>query len=205
VIANRSVAGSEPHFFEKEVVWVCIPQDSEDVALLAGAIVHNLYNRAVKSRRGTYFLVDEAGSTITIENLDRYLQVGRGLGAYFFLMLQDVSQLQDKIGAAKTRSFLGNAGVQFWGKSQAPETARYVSELSGNVQVRRAIYEHDGSERALKQMFSAKGAPFMMREETRAGLLPEHVHGLPKGWWYAYEGDSHAVELLMRSRAGPYR
>jgi hypothetical protein len=58
VIANRSVAGSEPHFFEKEVVWVCIPQDSEDVALLAGAIVHNLYNRAVKSRRGTYFLVD---------------------------------------------------------------------------------------------------------------------------------------------------
>jgi type IV secretory pathway TraG/TraD family ATPase VirD4 len=187
----------QPHFREKEVVWVCIPQDSEDVALLAGTIVHNLYNRAVKSRRGTYFLVDEAGSTITIENLDRYLQIGRGLGAYFFLMLQDISQLQDKIGSAKTRSVLGNAGVQFWGKSQDTETARYVSELSGSVQVRRAIYEHDGSERALKQMFSAKGAPFMMREETRAGLLPEHVHGLPKGWWYAYEGDPHAVELLI--------
>jgi hypothetical protein len=187
----------QPHFREKEVVWVCIPQDSEDVALLAGAIVHNLYNRAVKSRRGTYFLVDEAGSTISIENLDRYLQVGRGLGAYFFLMLQDISQLQDKIGAAKTRSVLGNAGVQFWGKSQDTETARYVSELSGNVQVRRAIYEHDGSERALKQMFSDKGAPYAMREETRAGLLPEHLHGLPKGWWYAYEGDPHAVELLI--------
>jgi hypothetical protein len=187
----------QPHFRQKEVVWVCIPQDSEDVALLAGAIVHNLYNRAVKSRCETYFLVDEAGSTITIENLDRYLQIGRGLGAYFFLILQDVSQLQDKIGVAKTRSVLGNAGVQFWGKSQDAETARYVSELSGNVQVRRAIYEHDGSERALKQMFSDKGAPYGMREETRAGLLPEHVHGLPKGWWYAYEGDPHGVELLI--------
>jgi hypothetical protein len=187
----------QPHFREKVVVWVCIPQDSDDVALLAGAIVHNLYNRAVKSRRGTYFLVDEAGSTITIENLDRYLQVGRGMGTYFFLMLQDISQLQDKIGSAKTRSVLGNAGVQFWGKSQDAETARYVSDLSGKVQVRRAIYEHDGSERAWKQMFSDKGAPYSMREETRAGLLPEHVHGLPKGWWYTYEGDPHAVELMI--------
>jgi hypothetical protein len=187
----------QPKFHEQEIVWVCIPQDNEDIALLVGAILDNLYNRAVKSRRGTYFLVDEAGSCLTIENLAKYLSIGRGLGAYFFLILQDISQLQDRIGSAKTRSVLGNAGVQFWGKSQDAETARYVSELSGNVQVRRAIYEHDGSERALKQMFSDKGAPYGMREETRAGLLPEHVHGLPKGWWYAYEGDPHAVELLI--------
>jgi hypothetical protein len=187
----------QPKFREQEIVWVCIPQDNEDIALLAGAILDNLYNRAVGSRRGTYFLVDEAGSCLTIENLAKYLSIGRGLGAYFFLILQDISQLQDRIGSAKTRSVLGNAGVQFWGKSQDPETARYVSDLSGNVQVRRAIYEHDGSERAWKQMFSDKGAPYSMREETRAGVLPEHVHGLPKGWWYAYEGDPHAVELLI--------
>ena len=187
----------QPHFFEKEVAWVCVPQDSEDVALLAGAIVHNLYNRAVKSRRGTYFLVDEAGSTITIENLDRYLQIGRGLGAYFFLILQDISQLQDKIGAAKTRSVLGNAGVQFWGKSQDTETARYVCSLSGRVRVSWAVYEDDGGERAWKQMFHAKGAPYRMEDCDREGILPGHVHGLPKGWWYAYEGNPHAVELLI--------
>jgi type IV secretory pathway TraG/TraD family ATPase VirD4 len=110
---------------------VCIPQDSEDVALLAGATVHNLYNRVVKGRRGTYFLVDEAGFTITIENLDRYLQVGRGLGTYFFLILQDISQLQDKIGVAKTRSVLGNAGVQFWGKSQDTETRATSQSFQG--------------------------------------------------------------------------
>jgi hypothetical protein len=152
----------------------------------------------VKGRRGTYFLVDEAGFTITIENLDRYLQVGRGLGTYFFLILQDISQLQDKIGVAKTRSVLGNAGVQFClGQEPGHRNARYVSELSGNVQVRRAIYEHDGFERTRKQAFSAKGAPYSMREETRAGLPPEHVHGLPKDCWYAYEGDPHGIELLI--------
>ena len=133
----------QPHFLEKEVVWVCIPQDSEDVALLAGAIVHNLYNRAVKSRRGTYFLVDEAGSTITIENLDRYLQVGRGLGAYFFLILQDISLLQDRIGAAKTCSVLGNAGVQFWGKLRGagrPGFAAREAELPSD-RARRPLWQ----------------------------------------------------------------
>ena len=185
----------QPHFEEKETVWVCIPQDSEDVALLAGAIVHNLYNRATKSRRGTYFLVDEAGSTITIENLDRYLQVGRGLGAYFFLVLQDVSQLQDKIGAAKTRSVLGNAGVQFWGKSNDSETARYASELSGVVRVQYRNYEHHGGERAWKQFWSATGAPYRLEDRNRPGLMAEHLHGLPKGWWYAYSGDPTSITL----------
>jgi len=187
----------QPHFRRKEIAWVCIPQDSEDVALLAGAIVHNLYNRAVKSRRGTYFLVDEAGSTITIENLDRYLQVGRGLGAHFFLVLQDISQLQSKIGEAKTRSVLGNAGVQFWGKSGDPETARYASELSGVVRVQFRSYEHHGGERSWKQFWSATGAPYRLEDRGRAGLMPEHVHGLPKGWWYVYSGDPTDIELCI--------
>jgi hypothetical protein len=187
----------QPHFRQKHTVWVCIPQDSEDVALLAGAVVHNLYNRAVKSRRGTYFLVDEAGSTITIENLDRYLQVGRGLGAYFFLVLQDVSQLQGKIGEAKTRSVLGSAGVQFWGKSNDPETARYASDLSGVVRVQFRAYEHHGGERAWKQFWSAAGAPYRLEDRGRPGIMPEHVHGLPKGWWYAYSGDPTAIALAV--------
>ena len=187
----------QPHFLRKEIAWVCIPQDSEDVALLAGAIVHNLYNRAAKSRRGTYFLVDEAGSTITIENLDKYLQVGRGLGAYFFLVLQDISQLQSKIGEAKTRSVLGSAGVQFWGKSGDPETARYASELSGVVRVQFRAYEHHGGERAWKQFWSATGAPYRLEDRGRAGIMPEHVHGLPKGWWYVYSGDPTNIVLCV--------
>lgn len=187
----------QPHFSAKETVWICIPQDSEDVALLAGAIIHNLYNRATKSRRGTYFLVDEAGSTITIENLDHYLQVGRGLGAYFFLILQDISQLQDKIGAAKTRSVLGSAGVQFWGKTQDTETADYVSSHSGTVRVSWAVYEDEGSERAWKQLFHATGAPYGMQDRDREGILPAHVHGLPKGWWYAYTGNPNDIKLVI--------
>jgi TraM recognition site of TraD and TraG len=188
---------SQPHFLRKETVWICIPQDAEDVAILAGAIVHNLYNRAAKSRRGTYFLVDEAGSTITIENLDKYLQVGRGLGAYFFLILQDISQLQSKIGEAKTRSVLGNAGVQFWGKSGDTETARYASELSGVVRVQFRAYEHHGGERAWKQFWSATGAPYQLEDRGRAGIMPEHVHGLPKGWWYVYSGEPTDIELCV--------
>lgn len=187
----------QPGFLDKEIVWLCIPQDDPAIALLAGAISDNLYNRATASRRGTYFLIDEAGSCLTIENLAKYLSIGRGLGAYFFLVLQDVSQLQARIGSAETRSVLGSAGVQFWGKSQDTETARYVSALSGMVRVSWAVYEDEGSERAWKQMFSAAGAPYKMEDRDREGILPEHVHGLPKGWWYAFDGDPHRVRLLI--------
>jgi hypothetical protein len=187
----------QPRFLRKEVIWLCIPQDDPGIALLAGAIADNLYNRATASRRGTYFPIDEARSCLTTENLAKYLYIGRGLGACFFLVLQDISQLQARIGIAETRSVLGNAGVQFWGKTQDTETARYVSDLSGTVRVRLAVYEDDGGERAWKQMFSAKGAPYKMEERNRAGILPEHVHSLPKNWWYAYEGDPHGIELLI--------
>jgi hypothetical protein len=36
-----------------------------------------------------------------------------------------------------------------------------------------------------------------MVEQNREGLLTEHVHGLRRGWWYAYEGNPHGIELLI--------
>lgn len=55
--------------------------EAQSIALLAGAIHDNLANQAPASGRGTYFLLDEAGSCITLENLAKYLGIGRGLGA----------------------------------------------------------------------------------------------------------------------------
>jgi hypothetical protein len=43
-------------------------------------------------------------------------------------------------------------------------------------------YEHHGGERAWKQFWSATGAPYRLEDRGRAGIMPEHVHRLPKGW-----------------------
>jgi hypothetical protein len=122
----------QPHFREKEVVWVCIPQDSEDVALLAGAIVHNLYNRVVKGRRGTYFLVDEAGSTITIENLDRYLQVGRGWAPTSSSSCRTSPSFRTRSASPRRAACWATlASSSVWGKSQDTETRATSQSFQG--------------------------------------------------------------------------
>ena len=187
----------QPHFREKEVVWVCIPQDSEDVALLAGATVHNLYNRVVKGRRGTYFFGGRGGVHYHHRE-PRPLPAGRPRPGH--LLLPHPAGHLPASGQDRRRQDAQRAG-QRWrpvlGQEPGHRNARYVSELSGNVQVRRAIDEHDGFERTRKQAFSAKGAPYSMREETRAGLPPEHVHGAPINCRDADQGDPHGIELLI--------
>jgi hypothetical protein len=185
----------QPDFCSKQIVYVCIPQDSQSIALLAGAIHDNLANRATASRRGTYFLLDEAGSCITLENLAKYLGIGRGLGAYFFLVFQDMAQLEDRIGRARAHSALGNARVQFFGQTGELATAEYLSKLSGTVRVGRRHYRDEPSLfRRIAEMFGA--APFEYREEERPRVKPEHLVECPAGVFYVHARDE-GTEMVV--------
>lgn len=185
----------QPDFRSKQIVYVCIPQDSQSIALLAGAIHDNLVNRATASRRGTYFLLDEAGSCLTIENLAKYLGIGRGLGAYFFLVFQDMAQLEDRIGRARAHSALGNARVQFFGQTGELATAEYLSRLSGTVRVGRRHYRDEPSLlRRMAEMFGA--APFEYREEERPRVKPEHLIECPAGVFYVHARDG-GTEMVV--------
>lgn len=190
--------GDQPDLSEKTVVWVIIPEGmEEDLGPLAAAVLRTLYERAKTVPEPVRFFVDEAGSCLALDDLARYLAVARGARVYFTLVLQDLSQLAAKIGWDNTRSVLGSAGAQYWGPTNDPETARYVSELSGMTEVARAVYEHHGLGRGWRQLFSGRGAPHEWRYHERAVLLPEHVTGCPKGWWYRYAGDPHRIELVI--------
>ena len=182
----------------KVVVWIIIPEGmEEELGPLAAAIMRNLYERAKTSPRPVRFFVDEAASCLAFDDLAQYVAVGRGAGVYFTLVLQDISRLSAKIGRENTLSVLGSAGVHYWGPTNDPETARYVSGLSGTTEVARAVFEHYGFGRKWRQFWSDKGAPYEWRYFERAVLLPEHVTGCPKGWWYRYAGDPHRIELVI--------
>ena len=87
--------------------------------------------------------------------------------------------------------------MQFWGKTNDTETAHYASELSGVVRVQFRNYEHHGAERAWKQFWSAEGAPYQLADRNRSGLMTEHIHGVPKGWWYVYSGEPTSIVLCI--------
>ena len=189
----------QPDFLEKQIVYLCLPDDPDEVEALGplgGALIANLVRRATRAKRGTYFLIDEAGSLCTVSNLASYLSMARSKGAYFFLILQDVAQLRDRLGREKADSALGNAGTQFFGKTNETSTAAYLSELSGTVRVRRRVYEDEGFIRTLKQLFSEDGAPNELREESRRRIEPSHLYDLPQSSFYVYAGDSEEIELV---------
>jgi hypothetical protein len=185
----------QPRFLEKETVWVCFPE-ADLIGRLAGALFHNLRARAKASRRGAYFLADEAGSILSLQGIEECFQMGRGYRTFVLIALQDLSQLIEKHGRHAVYSILGNAPLKVFGASDDPETREYFSNLTGTVQVRRRIYEDDGATRAWKQLFWRGGAPFAVREESRRGVLGEHLQALPKGSWFLYAGDPREIRLV---------
>ena len=188
----------QPDLTEKVVTWIVIPEGMEEVlGPLAGALLRNLYERAKDVPNAVRFVVDEAGSCLAFDDLARYMNVGRGRGVYFALVLQDVSQLAAKIGLDNTRSALGSAGVHFWGPSNDPATTHYVSDLSGTTRVARARYERYGFWRAWEQLWSHSGAEHAWEYRDRAVIEPHHVNGLPLGHWYRYAGDPTAMRLVV--------
>jgi hypothetical protein len=188
----------QPDLRQKVVVWIVIPEGMEEVlGPLAGALLRNLYERAKEAPNAVRFVVDEAGSCLAFDDLARYMNVGRGRGVYFALVLQDVSQLAAKIGLDNTRSALGSAGVHFWGPSNDPATTHYVSDLSGTTRVARARYERYGFRRAWEQFWSSSGAEHAWEYRDRAVIEPHHVNGLALGHWYRYAGDPMAIRLVV--------
>lgn len=188
----------QPDLAEKIVVWIVIPEGMEEVlGPLAGALLRNLYERAKEVPNAVRFVVDEAGSCLAFDDLARYLNVGRGRGVYFTLVLQDVSQLAAKIGLDNTRSALGSAGLHFWGPSNDPATTHYVSDLSGTARVARARFETYGLRRTWEQFWSSSGAEYSWEYRDRAVVEPHHVNGLPLGHWYRYAGDPMAIRLVV--------
>ena len=191
-------SGDQPDLTEKVVVWIVIPEGMEEVlGALAGALLRNLYERAKGVPNVVRFVVDEAGSCLAFDDLARYMNVGRGRGVYFALVLQDVSQLAAKIGLDNTRSALGSAGVHFWGPSNDPATTHYVSDLSGTTRVARARFETYGIRRAWEQFWFHSGTEYSWEYRDRAVIEPHHVNGLPLGHWYRYAGDPMAIRLVV--------
>lgn len=186
----------QPHFTEKEIVYICIPIEGDYVKLLAGALMANLVARAMDSRRGTHFLVDEAGSVCTPEKITRYLATGRGLGAYFFLVLQDAAQLEDALGKPKSRSALGNARVQFFGQTTETGTAGYLEELSGHVNVPTRHYHEERTAFTKAAEFFGAEREFTYSEQRRPRIYAEHVYNLRPGQWFVWNGRAEELEMV---------
>lgn len=81
-------------------------------------------------RYRTLFLLDEMAQLGRMQPVEEAVSLMRGYGITLWMVIQDLSQLQ-QLYPQNWRTFLSNAGIQQFFGVQDHETAKYVSELSG--------------------------------------------------------------------------
>lgn len=157
---------------------------------------------------GTYWLLDEAASVVTLANLENYLAVGRGLGQRIMFAIQDIAQLEARIGKEVARSALGNAEVQLWGRIQNADTARYLSETSGTVRVQHVDFRDGGPGmgRTFRQMRGdwRQGEDYVYAASDRAAVQPEHLIRQRQFTWFLIEPEGQQRGVIEEVEAEPW-
>ena len=119
-------------------VYVCLPphlvaQNSRFLRGLIGVALAGITSSEAQPDYPVLFLLDEFAQLGRMSAVEDAIAIVRGYGAYFWLMVQDLSQLRAVY--PKWQTFLANAAQQFFGTADY-ETARYISDQLGQRTVK---------------------------------------------------------------------
>jgi type IV secretory pathway TraG/TraD family ATPase VirD4 len=160
----------------RQVVFLCPDSGAGDEeSRLTAAMVDVLVQlgRASGPGRVQKFIMNEAGSFMSLPKLPHYVDIGRGESIYMMYVLQSWSQLVNRLGVAGARNLWSGSAAQIVGQGAEPELAE---EMCGYADpVRRA-------HRQPRQLRDAPGGE-RVAEERRPGLQPHHITGLGVNEW----------------------
>lgn len=142
-------------------VYVVLPLDYLEIAsryfrLLVSCALSELIDPAARGNVRTVMLLDEFYQYGALSAVDNAFRMARGARVQLFPVVTGISDLQARYPQT-WRSFLANSAVRIFMSAQDDETARYMSEecgemevlsLSRNVRIDRATGEPDVSDGA---------------------------------------------------------
>lgn len=182
--SSRLSSGGEPTFEEREMVYLCAAHGDRKQAgpLFAGLVAH-LQHAATERSSGAppvEFVIDEAGTSYPLQELEEYLNMCRGYGVNIALFFQDYSQAVAKLGADLADSVIGAAELIIIGRTKNRATRRYARELSGTA-------ESEGD------------------KKERPRIREEDVTKLRKGEFYVFDGTGEPSRVRQRTIWPKYR
>jgi type IV secretory pathway TraG/TraD family ATPase VirD4 len=160
----------------RQIVFLCPDSGAGDEeAKLTAAMVDVLVQlgRASGPERVQKFLMNEAGSFMSLPKLPHYVDIGRGESIYMMYVLQSWSQLVNRLGTAGARNLWSGSAAQIVGQGAEPELAEEMCGYADPVRRRH---------RQPRQLRDAPGGE-RVAEERRPGLQPHHVTGLGINEW----------------------
>ena len=121
------------------------------------------------------FLLDEFAQLGHFTPVEDGVSMLRGYGAWLWLLVQDLSQLQNVY--PKWRTFLANMTLQAFG-TQDFDTAKYISNMLGQttIEVESASATHNLSERLGAN--ASTGRSTSIQATGRSLLLPDEIRRL---------------------------
>ena len=129
--------------------------------------------RGTGSNRVQKFVMNEAGSFMSLPRLPHYVDIGRGEGVYLMYVLQSYSQLVRRLGAAGAKNLWTGSAAQIVGQGAEPELAEEMSRYTNPVRITHCQPRQHGQDPGGEHL----------SEERRQGLLEHHITGLKTGEW----------------------
>ncbi|CAM2069156.1 Type IV secretory system conjugative DNA transfer family protein [Sulfidibacter corallicola] len=120
---------------EKTAVFLCIPPNSSEYQLMVDLFVSQLFDALMqrlpsKKELNVYCFLDEFGN-MSLPNFGSTLTTIRAYRVSISILLQSLSQLEDRYGASQAKTILqGGIGTKIFGTAEA-ETADYVERIIG--------------------------------------------------------------------------
>lgn len=125
-----------------------------------------------KPEAPVYFLLDEFAQLGRMQQVEDAISLVRGYGAYFWLIVQDLSQL--KAIYPRWQTFLANSAKQFFGTADY-DTAKYISESLGQKTIQFATSSSNSSTSYSAHASHSSGHSTNINLSGRALLNPDEV------------------------------
>lgn len=122
--------------------FIIIPDENKTRNVIASLLITQLYKYLIgqarrlpnnKFEKPFYFLLEELGTSLKIENLAEWLNISGGRNIWFILILQEISQLEKMYSKAEQNSILAGCGLKLYIRASEDYSAEYWAKLIGKT------------------------------------------------------------------------
>lgn len=124
-------------------LFIKVPDETPVYHKIAGMMIEQLYKELVEQandqggalKRSVIFMLDEFANLPKFEKMGGYISVGAGRHIFFFIIVQDYSQLAAKYGDQEAKTIKNNCNLKIFVGSNEMQTLKEFQELLGSKTV----------------------------------------------------------------------
>ncbi len=127
---------------EPTAFFLIVPDENKSRYIYANLVIKSIYKTLLelsrkfknnKFERPFYFLLEEFGTTIKINEIADWLNIAGGRNIWFLLIVQELSQIEEKYGKNNATSILAGCGLKIYLLASEKQTLNYFSDLFGST------------------------------------------------------------------------